>query len=76
MTEIFKQSVTSSQGMTFAEKIDMEFLENLNADGCATRLLPSFLNQRFRDETFRRFIQIVAIEKDICIEKTGQRAWL
>lgn len=76
MTEIFKQSVSFGQGMSFVEKIDMEFLENLNADGRATGLLPSFRSQRFRDETFRRFIQPVATEKDVCIEKTGQRAWL
>ena len=76
MTKNFKQGVTFSQDMTFVEKIDMEFQKNLNADGRATGLLPSFLNQRFRDETFRRFIQPVATEKDVCIEKTGQRAWL
>ncbi len=56
--------------MTYAYKIDLEFLKHLDADGGAARIPPSRLNQGFGDETFRGGLQIVAVEQNIGVEES------
>lgn len=48
----------------------MKFLQHLHAQGCAPRLAPSLLDDCHRDGPFAWGIQIVGVEKNVCIQKT------
>gem|GEM_PF-5456871 len=48
----------------------MKFLQHLHTQGCAPRLEPRLLDDCPRDGPFGWGIQVVGVEKNVCIQKT------
>lgn len=67
MGKICDQSGGFFRRMAFANEIDVEFLQHLNADGGTPDLKPRLLDERLGDMALFRSIEIVTVKQDIRI---------
>jgi hypothetical protein len=55
--------------MAVAHEVNVKFLQHLNTDGGSPELLPPFFYQNLRNGSLGSCVEIVAVEKNIGIEK-------